>query len=515
MRNLLTILIVLLGLTMLPMQAQAAGKTKSKSPQQVQKERLVLMPLRLEEEQKLQGAMESALVDGLQNKYTVMWGEEVEKKAKEIFRKENQKHECNEERCMQGIAEAFQSELLATANITKQDGGYFLTFTIQNLYDHVVVFTRSIPCEGCSAFKVIDKLKELGVAAAPVVVSSVPAAEVPQTKLSATDPESSTWAEAQKGNTADDYQVYLDAYPKGKYVLFAKAKLKKLKEAEQVLVEQQEQQAWDVVQQENSEASLNRYLQAYPAGRFAGFAKTRISKLKADLSYKEETELWGKAESGMDRNAVEAYLSKYPAGRYLAQANAKLQAIKEEEAKGPVMIRIPGKNYEIGKYDVTQKEWLAVMGANPSHFTACGENCPVEQVSWNDVHEFIQKLNAKTGKQYRLPNEEEWEYACYGGSQTEYCGGSNLDSVAWYKDNSNATTHPVGQKQANGYGLYDMSGNVWQWMENKYDSGHDWGALRGGSWYNDTGGLRASFRGLSGPANRVYGFGFRLARTLT
>ncbi|MBX9849038.1 MAG: formylglycine-generating enzyme family protein [Rhodocyclaceae bacterium] len=516
MRNLLTILIAVIGLTMLPVQAHAAGKAKSKSPQQVQKERLVLMPLRLEEEQKLQGAMESALVDGLQNKYTVMWGEEVEKKAKEIFRKENQKHECNEERCMQGIAEAFQSELLATANITKQDGGYFLTFTIQNLYDHVVVFTRSIPCEGCSAFKVIDKLKELGIAAAPVVASPAPATEPPQPKISATDPDSITWAEAQKGNTADDYQVYLDAYPKGKYVLFAKAKLKKLKEAEQVLVEQQEQQAWEAAQQENSEISLNRYLQGYPTGRFAGFAKTRIGKLKADLSYKAETELWQKAEAGMDKTAAETYLNRYPAGRYLAQANAKLQAIKEEESRytPPVMVSIPGKNYEMGKYEVTQKEWRDIMGNNPSKFASCGENCPVEQVSWDDIQIFLQKLNSKSGRQFRLPTEEEWEYACNGGSDTKYCGSDDIDSVAWYRENSNNTTHPVGQKQANGYGLYDMSGNVWQWMENKYDSGHDWRALRGGSWLNDSDGLRASNRSYVDPTLRGLGIGFRLARTL-
>jgi formylglycine-generating enzyme required for sulfatase activity len=175
------------------------------------------------------------------------------------------------------------------------------------------------------------------------------------------------------------------------------------------------------------------------------------------------------------------------------------------------MIRIPGKNYEIGKYDVTQKEWQSVMGSNPSHFTACGENCPVENVSWNDVHEFIQKLNAKTGRQYRLPIEEEWEYACYGGSQTEYCGGSNLDSVAWYDNNSNGTTHPVGQKQANGYGLFDMRGNVWQWMENEYGGGR---ALRGGSWISNSVYLRAAYRNSNAPSFRNFIDGFRLARTL-
>ena len=177
----------------------------------------------------------------------------------------------------------------------------------------------------------------------------------------------------------------------------------------------------------------------------------------------------------------------------------------------PPMVSIPGKSYEIGKYDVTQKEWRELMGTNPSHFNSCGDNCPVEQVSWDDVQEYIQKLNSKTGKQYRLPNEEEWEYACYGGNKTEFCGGSNPATVAWYKGNSNSTTHPVGQKQANGYGLYDMSGNVWQWMQTEYGNGH---ALRGGSWGINSSILGATNRNIDDPSERNHHLGFRLARTI-
>ena len=535
------ILLAALCIFAMPLASQAApSKGKAKAAQQVQKERLVLMPLRLEgEDQKLQGTMESALVDGLQQKYTVLWGEEVEKKAQEIFRKENLKHECNEERCMQGIAEAFQSELLATVIITKQAGGYFLTLTIQNLYDHLVVFTRPLQCKGCDSFQVVDKLKELGIAAAPVVASSAPpAAEAPQATLTATDPDSIAWGDAQKGNTADDYQVYLDAYPKGKYIAFAKAKLKKLKEAEQAAAEQQEQQAWNTAQQENSEVSYTRYLTAYPSGRFAGFARTRGDKLKAALSYKAETDLWQKAEAGMDKAAVEAYLNRYPAGRYIAQASAKLHAIKEEEAKGPVMVKIPGKNYELGKYHVTKGEFAKFVSEtgydagnscyvwdgskwdnrsgsnwrNPGF--AQDDSHPATCVNWNDAQAYAAWLSKKTGKQYRLPIESEWEYACYGGSQTEYCGSNDINVVAWYKDNSNATTHPVGQKQANGYGLYDMSGNLWQWMENKYDDKNDWRALRGGSWSNYPRNVRAAFRLNYAPSARFNNYGFRLARTL-
>lgn len=178
------------------------------------------------------------------------------------------------------------------------------------------------------------------------------------------------------------------------------------------------------------------------------------------------------------------------------------------------MVRIPGKNYEIGKYEVTQGEWRAVMGNNPSQFSNCGDTCPVEQVSWNDVQEFIQKLNAKTGRQYRLPTEAEWEYACYGGSQAEYCGGNNIDSVAWYDGNSGNTTHSAGQKQANGYGLYDMSGNVWEWMSDCYNGNCEERVLRGGSWGNVPGYARAADRSRGSMVYRYDYEGFRLARTL-
>lgn len=129
-----------------------------------------------------------------------------------------------------------------------------------------------------------------------------------------------------------------------------------------------------------------------------------------------------------------------------------------------------GSGQWVGRYEVTQGQWQAVMGSNPSHFKSCGSNCPVETVSWDDVQEFIRKLNSRTGKSFRLPTDAEWVYACRsGGKSQEYCGESTEDSVGWHVGNSDGETHRVGLKQPDGLGLYDMSGNVWEWNCTMYD----------------------------------------------
>ena len=156
-------------------------------------------------------------------------------------------------------------------------------------------------------------------------------------------------------------------------------------------------------------------------------------------------------------------------------------------------------DYYIGKYEVTQALWQAVMDNNPSYFK--GDDLPVETVSWDDCQEFISKLNIITGKTFRLPTEAEWEYAARGGNKSrgyQYSGSSNLSDVAWYKDNSGSKTHTVGSKQANELGIYDMSGNVWEWCQDwltPYSSSsqvNPTGAnsgpgrvYRGGSWTNN------------------------------
>ena len=153
-------------------------------------------------------------------------------------------------------------------------------------------------------------------------------------------------------------------------------------------------------------------------------------------------------------------------------------------------------SFNIGKYPVTQAQWKAVMGKNPSKFK--GDNLPVERVWPSQIEEYIAKLNLLTGKTYRLPTEYEWEYAARGGNKSKgykYSGSDSVDSVVWYRDNSNGKTQPVGTKQPNELGIYDMSGNVWEWVSNCWnyrsyaDNNQDssffencWDLCRGGSW---------------------------------
>lgn len=409
--NLFGIVIVIFCLSAISLQSQAASQNKHKTEAST-KERLVLMPLRVPEEDKnLTGAMEAALVKGLQQKYDIFSGEQVSQKAHEIFMKENRNtahKECDETKCMQNIAMAFQAELIATANVTKQDGSYFLALSIQNIFDNKVIQSESATCEKCTAVQVVGKLKELGGGAILVAQVSIGAESANSTQ---------------------------------------------------------------------------------------------------------------QASSAEARNMLSGE---------------------------PEMIRIPDENYEIGKYEVTQGEWKSVMGNNPSEFANCGDRCPVDSISWDDTQKYIKKLNTKTGKNYRLPTEAEWEHACYGGATTRYCGGNDLDEVAWYGNllqpggNSGQRTHPVGLKKANGYGIYDMTGNVWELMQNNFYSEKFWQdfdeikpankkeraikekdrrfyasmySMRGGSFMN---GMNIEATSRSAYLTSIQGkiIGFRLARTL-
>jgi formylglycine-generating enzyme required for sulfatase activity/tRNA A-37 threonylcarbamoyl transferase component Bud32 len=226
-----------------------------------------------------------------------------------------------------------------------------------------------------------------------------------------------------------------------------------------------------------------------------------------------------------DLNGVKLEMVGVPGGEFLMGSPESEEEHYDVEKP---QHRVSVQAFSIGKYEITQAQWKAVMGGNnPSKFN--GDDLPVESVSWNDAKEFCQKLARMTGKRYGLPSEAEWEYACRAGTTGAYAG--NLDSMAWYGSNSDGKTHLVGQKQANAFGLYDMHGNVWEWCEDVWHdsyggrhgnpptdgsawlSGGDSGfrSLRGGSWHLFSWDLRSSFRLRLAPGERSSVIGLRVA----
>ena len=223
------------------------------------------------------------------------------------------------------------------------------------------------------------------------------------------------------------------------------------------------------------------------------------------------------------KDGINIEMVKVEAGTFMMGATSEMKDPDDDEK--PVHQVILTNDYYMGKYEVTQALWEAVMGSNPSIFE--GDNLPVETVSWNDCQEFISKLNSMTGRKFRLPTEAEWEYAARGGKKSrsyQYSGSSNISDVAWYDGNSGSKIHPVGTKQANELGIYDMSGNVYEWCLDWYGSyssssqtnptGADSGSkrvYRGGSWYDYAWSCRLSNRYFNTPDFRIDDLGLRLA----
>ena len=215
---------------------------------------------------------------------------------------------------------------------------------------------------------------------------------------------------------------------------------------------------------------------------------------------------------------------------FVKGGNFKMGAIASGADEIPVH-QVTLNDFYIGKYEVTQKEWREVMGNDPqvNYFPSC-DSCPVERVNWPSIQEYLTRLNALTGLSFRLPTEAEWEYAARGGSQSKGCrysGSSDSYKVAWRNGNSDGRTHPVGLKKPNELGIYDMTGNVWEWCNDWYAPDYYavsprenptgpvdgiFRVMRGGSWFFDSAGLKVTDRKQGNPTFR-YGFvGFRLCR---
>jgi formylglycine-generating enzyme required for sulfatase activity len=212
-----------------------------------------------------------------------------------------------------------------------------------------------------------------------------------------------------------------------------------------------------------------------------------------------------------------------PAGRFLMGSSESEQGRPRDE--GPQRwVSVP--RFAIGKYEVTQGQWQAVMGSNPSHFNTCGLDCPVERVSWNDAQDFVRRLNQRTGQNYRLPSEAEWEYAARAGTTTAYYWGDRFDGN---RANNGHRTVQVGSYLANAFSLHDLHGNVGEWVQDLWhanyagapsdgtawitDGDHARRVLRGGSWSDAPQLLRSAFRLRGAPDYRNFNTGFRIART--
>jgi formylglycine-generating enzyme required for sulfatase activity len=275
----------------------------------------------------------------------------------------------------------------------------------------------------------------------------------------------------------------------------------------------------------NPKAAMNKEHVMYKRLLFAAFI---LAALSGCSNKKKKTAGDTAAAEGVEKktitNTIGMNLALIPAGEFMMGSP---ETEKERfDIEGPQHRVKITKAFYMGTTEVTQAQWKAVMGANPSHFQ--GDDFPVETVSWDDCQEFLKKLSAKEGKTYRLPTEAEWEYACRAGSTTRFNAGDDdnaLDGAGWYGGNSENKTHPVGQKKPNAWGLYDMHGNVWEWCqdwcgEDYYKSsptndpaGPETSAgrvLRGGAWNIYPRSCRSAIRLKLDPGYRHYLHGFRV-----
>jgi len=195
---------------------------------------------------------------------------------------------------------------------------------------------------------------------------------------------------------------------------------------------------------------------------------------------------------------VKMELVLIPAGEFLMGSPEDEEDRDNDE--GPQhRVRI-ARPFYMGKYEVTQAQWQAVMGENPSRFEDCGGDCPVEEVSWEDCQAFCRKLSTRTGREVRLPSEAEWEYACRAGTTTRFSFGDSdslLARYAWFYNNSNSKTHAVGEKSPNAWGLYDMHGNVWEWCEDVWHDNYEGAPTDGSAWTSGGDQSRRVLRGGS------------------
>jgi formylglycine-generating enzyme required for sulfatase activity len=292
---------------------------------------------------------------------------------------------------------------------------------------------------------------------------------------------------------------------------------------------------WETIKNSADVEDFREYLKKYPKGQFAGLARRRIQIAEA-------AEARGRAKSdAVNANAAASNAKAASARRsivmsptmtnrfnmdfILIQPGNFLMGSTKFDRESPAHRVALKQSFYMSKYLVTQAQWVAIMGSNPSYFW--GSDHPVENVSWNDVQDFLRRLNAieeESGFLYRLPTEAEWEYATRAGTDGDYAG--NIETMGWYEANAGERTHPVGQKEPNAFGLYDVHGNVWQMVQDYYHESYagaptdgsawltggdqQYRVIRGGSWCDGAEFARSANRGRIGTSSRYSNVGFRL-----
>ena len=389
--------------------------------------------------------------------------------------------------------------------------------------------------------KVVTEPESTAAAPAPATV----AAPAPSQFL----PDEEMWKELQDSDSPEDFEDFLAAFPESKLAPVARMKLKRLKRKQSKAKAEQQQLAEEAKHLEEERKRLEAEKQQISEAK----RKTEEEQ-KRKQEEERKRQLVEEAKREEERKRQEAEQRRIAEAKRKAEEELAALRQKQEQPKGvwtePVtgmrFVEVPGGSFEIGDQfgegegnewnnrkitiksfrlgatEVTQKEWQKIMGSNPSKLFR-GSDLPVERVSFNDVQEFIRRLNARTGKRFRLPTEAEWEYACReGGRKVRYCNGKDEARTSEIHYNSGETKR-VASFAPNSLGLYDMSGNVLEWTCSEYKKRYDGReekcavyasnySLRGGSWDDDQGWVRAATRYSFGPDFRHFDLGFRLAQ---
>ena len=362
------------------------------------------------------------------------------------------------------------------------------------------------------------------------------------------------WTTAKSANTPAVYLDYLQKFPQGAF----------REEASKALAIVEEDQHWELARLDNTPAAYQAYLKRYPTGRYAPEAQKNLqlnTTLDSDSDGVPDTRDACPTEKGLARfdgcpdtdsdgipdsndgcpnqvgpasnrgcplPSMSSFVDPFDGVMIFIKGGTFQMGYTEGNVNATPVHSVTVSDFYLAKTEVTQAQWRAIMGTDPSNFNGC-DQCPVENVSWNDVQKFIKKLNANKKKSYRLPTEAEWEYAAREGQNSTYpySGSNDLYEVAWNYFNSGNKTQPVGQKKPNALGLYDMSGNVWEWCQDWF--GFDYYAkspsinpqgpktstsriCRGGAWDEYLSSMHMAVRNSKMPDYPYSNVGFRLAR---